>query len=533
MLKALLKKQFLELNTYYFQDRKTGKLRSKGGIIGYIVLFLFIFASIGMAFLGVGDMLASAFLPLGLDWLYFAIMGLISVLLGAFGSVFNTYAGLYHAKDNELLLSMPIPPSVILLVRMSGVYAMSLLYSAIAWVPAVLQYWIKTDPSVSSVIFSVLLTFVLALFVTVLTCVLGFAVAKIAGKLKKKSFFTVLFSLLFMGIYYFVYFRMNTLLTQMAAKADAVAQTVRTRIYLAYQFGQAAAGNGFAMLIFTAITLALFALCMWLMSRSFVRLVTADTGTAKTKYKEKAAKASGTDSALLRKEFKHFVSSPTYMLNCGLGLVLMPIVVIVLLVRRTALFEVLTPLLAELPEIAAILPALAVGILMMLVSTVDITAPSVSLEGKSIWLLQSLPVTPWQVLRAKIRAHIALGILPTAVSAVILGVLIKTNVYTVLLMTALACVYVWFMAVFGLVLNLKKPNLVWTNEVVPVKQGVSVFFSLFGGWAISVVSAGAYYFLRAIPVWTYLCLLIAVLTAAALLLTRWAKRQGAAVFASL
>ena len=29
MLKALLKKQFLELNSYYFQNRKTGKNRGK------------------------------------------------------------------------------------------------------------------------------------------------------------------------------------------------------------------------------------------------------------------------------------------------------------------------------------------------------------------------------------------------------------------------------------------------------------------------------------------------------------------------
>ena len=31
----------------------------------------------------------------GMDWLYFALMGLLSVLLGVFGSVFNTYYCLY------------------------------------------------------------------------------------------------------------------------------------------------------------------------------------------------------------------------------------------------------------------------------------------------------------------------------------------------------------------------------------------------------------------------------------------------------
>ena len=39
MLKALLKKQLLELNTAYFMDRKTGKMRSKKGIIGFTALY--------------------------------------------------------------------------------------------------------------------------------------------------------------------------------------------------------------------------------------------------------------------------------------------------------------------------------------------------------------------------------------------------------------------------------------------------------------------------------------------------------------
>ena len=35
--------------------------------------------------------------------LYFLIMGMIAIALGTFGSVFNTYSGLYLSKDNDLL----------------------------------------------------------------------------------------------------------------------------------------------------------------------------------------------------------------------------------------------------------------------------------------------------------------------------------------------------------------------------------------------------------------------------------------------
>ena len=60
---------------------------------------------IGGMFFGMSFALCAPLAQAGMSWLYFAIMSLMAVFLGAFGSVFNTYAGLYAAKDNDLLLS--------------------------------------------------------------------------------------------------------------------------------------------------------------------------------------------------------------------------------------------------------------------------------------------------------------------------------------------------------------------------------------------------------------------------------------------
>jgi len=96
-----------------------------------------------------------------MDWLYFALMGLIAILLGSFGSVFNTYSGLYLAKDNDLLLSMPIPVGVIMTARLLVVYIMGLLYSGVVIIPAAAVYLIKVSAAVGSVIGS---------FMSVLLC---------------------------------------------------------------------------------------------------------------------------------------------------------------------------------------------------------------------------------------------------------------------------------------------------------------------------------------------------------------------------
>ena len=112
MLKILLRKQFSEIFRNYFYDAKKNKKRSKGAVIAYIALFVLIMAGVlgGMfalfSFAICGEMVAA-----GMDWLFFVVMGMLAILLGTFGSVFNTYSTLYLAKDNDLLLSLPIPVS--------------------------------------------------------------------------------------------------------------------------------------------------------------------------------------------------------------------------------------------------------------------------------------------------------------------------------------------------------------------------------------------------------------------------------------
>ena len=134
----------------------------------------------------------------GMSWFYFALMSLLAVLLGAFGSVFNTYSSLYLAKDNDLLLSLPIPVRTIMAARLLGVYLMGLMYSAIVIIPAVIVYLCVTPYTVSPAEMirrECCLTFhafrYLYLFCPAL---LGWIVAKISLKLKHKSFVTVLAS---------------------------------------------------------------------------------------------------------------------------------------------------------------------------------------------------------------------------------------------------------------------------------------------------------------------------------------------------
>ena len=55
--------------------------------------------------------------------------GIMALALAVFGSVFMTQTQLYDAKDNELLLSMPIRPLHILMSRMAVLLVLTGVFS--------------------------------------------------------------------------------------------------------------------------------------------------------------------------------------------------------------------------------------------------------------------------------------------------------------------------------------------------------------------------------------------------------------------
>ncbi len=533
MWKALLKKQFMELVAFYFPKAKSGKKRSGGGLALVAILMVFVLLSLGASFYTAAEMLSSM-LPMGLGWLYFALMGTLSVLIGVLGGVFSTYAGLYLAKDNDFLLSLPIPPRRILLVRMIAVYAAGLVYSGVAWIPASLRYF-RFDASPAPVIFSLLLTFVNALLVLVLSCLLGWVVAAVSSRLRNKNILSVILALLFLGVYFFATSRMNIFMNTLSRQADSLGRTVREKAWPLWELGQAATGRAVPMLLWCCLVLALFLLTYALLSRSFLSFTTANRGAKKAVYRAGRSKAAGMDAALLRKELKRFTGSPVYMMNCGMGLLILVLLAAATLVKARSVREVMDTLLFSAPPaVPLLLPASGAMVISLVAGLAPITAPSVSLEGKSLWVLQSLPVPAEAVLRAKEKLHLLLVLPPAVLCCLALAIVLRAGLLSCLLMLLIVVLFTGVTGALGLAANLKRPNLTWVSEVVPVKQGLPVVVSMFGGWLLALVCMGLSALLG-IYVNAHLgmaaeALLLALILA---LLRRWLKKKGCAIFEEL
>lgn len=531
MLRILFKKQMLELNQNFFQNKKKGTSRSKVSAIAFIALYIVLMIFLGGIFFALGINLCEPLVKGGLGWLYFIIMGLIAVALGVFGSVFNTFASLYQAKDNDLLLSMPIPVSAVLAVRLSGVYVMGLVFGSIVMVPTILVYAIVVKPGIGVIIAGIVWLLLISVFVLTLSCILGWVVAKINSKLKNKSMITVIVSLTFFGGYYYVYFKANDLLQMLIANSMKVGMKIKGSAYPLYWLGRAGEGDITSIFLLAAMVILSFALVYFVLSRSFLKIVTSNHGGTKTVYREKQVKGKSQTGALLTKEIQHFLSSATYMLNCALGTLFLVVAAIMLLVKGDWITNMLSQIFAANMDVIAVIGCFAIC---LIIAMNDITAPSISLEGKNLWIAQSLPVTSWQILKSKMELHLLFTLIPTLLCSVCLVVVLHTSIVLSVFIFLIPLLFTVLSAQFGLAINLKMPNLNWSNEAVAVKQSIGVLLAMLIGWCYSAVMIAIYLFWGG-QLGARLYLLFSLILTVALIvgLHYWLRAKGTKILESL
>ena len=537
MVKLLVKKELKNLFRTYFVNQKSGKGLSKGKTISFILLFVFLMFMMMGIFFALAMGIGRPIIEMGLGWFYFAIMGMMSMGLGIFGDVFNTYSMLYKAKDNELLLSLPIPPSKILISRMTVVFLMGALYEALVFLPTIVAFWLsggaKSVGSIPLALLSQILLFVfLAIFITTATCLLGWLVALLSNKLKYRNVAVIALSVVFFGAYYFFCMKISDFISALVLHAESYSSNIKSGFYPAYAFGRAGMGSVFHTVVFVAFSAVTFALCVSLISLSFRKITTTASRSAKVKYRGIKGKRNSLYGAVWKMEGRRFISIPTYTLNAGLGIILMPILMVLLIIKKDSLLPMVEYF--STTEFAPLIPMVTATMVASIASVDCGSAPSLSLEGKSIWILQSSPVASKTVLRAKTEFHFILNIIPALLLTVVGGIILKLSLLDLILISIYVTAFTYLISAFGMMMGTVKVNLNWTNPVVPIKQSMAVMITLFGGWVLTLIyPVGGYFLLPYIPPLAWKLFNTALVVVLAALTGLWCYTKGAKAFEKL
>ncbi|WP_131469375.1 hypothetical protein [Ruminiclostridium cellobioparum] len=161
------------------------------------------------------------------------------------------------------------------------------------------------------------------------------------------------------------------------------------------------------------------------------------------------------------------------------------------------------------------------------------TAPSISLEGKNLWIVKSLPLKAMDIFRSKILLNLVITAPILVICSTVLTAVLGFTILEYLLIVAVGCSYCVFIAVAGLIINLHFPKLEWNTQVAAVKQSASVMLALAAGFLSIMLPIGIFAMLNpANPVVFQVLWFIAVAAADAAAFS-YLKGRGAALFKEL
>ncbi len=498
MYKALFRVKLASILSWLSGGTKSGKKPSKGKALLYALLVVYVVGVFGWMFAMMFSMLAEPLYLSGFGWLYFLMAFVMAFAIMTIFSVFTAKSQLFEAKDNDLLLSMPIPPTAILVSRMGLLECLNIGFGLLVAVPAAIMWYEFAPFSVKALIGYVLVLLALSLFSLAVSALFGWLLSLLASKMRRKTLFETVVSLAFLAAYFYFYSKINVIIENVLMSSIGLADAIGGVAALKWLGLAAAEGDVLSVLLSMLLLTVPFVIVCIVLSRTFIKTATSKRGAAKIKYEDKGHRVSSVDTALLKREAARFFSSSTCIVNNGLGAVFIVVGAVLIVVYRDTVGELMT-VFSGYEDMAmcvvAVFGAMMAGLVLP-------TSSSIALEGKSLWLVRSMPIETERILGIKLRFSLIIyapALLLLMCSAVFV---MRPSALLALLATVMSLLLLLVMAQIGLISNIRHPNLNWVTETQAVKNGAAVMISMlldygliaalgFGGYLLAKNGVGA------------------------------------------
>src|SRR5574344_443220 len=480
---SLVKIDFLNLFEFY-KLKNTKDTSEKKKAYGKIALILFVVLYLGgfiyyyarLALKGLMVMnLQNLLLPVGFN--------LVStyILIMTISTVNKT---LFASKDYSILLSLPIKKSTIIASKIIALYLANTIYSFVLMIPIYLAYFKITNGFMFHFNF-IISFFFIPLVPTVIGSLIGTILTALSSRFKYKNLINIIFNIAFvMGIMY-VSYKSNSLTSEALANINKSLINFFNKIYpLSKLYLNLLDGNILSLLLFILISLALFEGFKYLTVLFFDQINSRLNGeTINNKYNQKKNKVRSIRLSLLRKELKKYFSSTLYLLNTSIGMILLTFASIFLVIAGPKSLGNLL----SIPNLSEMLSKSLPMILSLFCALSCTTYPTISLEGKSLWILKSSPIEIKDIFISKILLNLVITLPLLLINSIILAVYFHLSFLHFIILLVMPMVYIFFIADFGLLMNLLMPDFEWTNEIKVIKQSYAALITIFTGMILSIV----------------------------------------------
>ena len=462
----LIKIQFLSVfGINKIANRKKGKSKGLMGIVSLAILFAGIIVAVGYLY---AKMFAEMYIALGQPSKFLPTIFAICSVICLIFSFYSSSGNIYSAKDYELLSAMPIKTHTIVLSKLMFTYIADLLFAILVMVPAVFVHFDMIGSIATlSLLRLFLMTLALPIYPMIFSIVLGIVVSYISSKFRRKA---LVQSLIYFGIFIACY--------ALALIGTNLADTLAPvrNMYFLLPWVESGMSDFLFVGLFVGVGIVLISLAIFVVSITYNKLNTILKSVKRAnKYTLKEAKKNSQFKALAKKEFKFLFSTPIYAMNTLMGSVMMivgSVVLTVITISNNA---------QQMAMMFAIILQPLCAFSLMLSPT---TAVGLSVEGSCFYIMRTTPISTKNLLNAKLFVNFVVAVIPALVGGIVFSLALSLAPWEIVVFTILnAPLYAALGGNIGLIFNLLFPCMKWDNIMKPVKQSLSLVFTIVIGMA--------------------------------------------------
>lgn len=472
----------------------SGKKKNKSNIILPLILSLYIMFAIGSGTGVIFDILSKD----GRAQLLLPILAFSVSLLTIIEGVYKAGPLIFNCKDDDLLLSLPLTRGTIIFIRILKFYVFELLYNSLFLLPIMISYIPFGNVSISYYVTSIIMLLLLPVIPIVLSCLIGMVMSSISSRFKHKNLVQTVITMAVLLVVFYFSFNIKGTESYLVNNIDSLNENISKFYYPAGIYGKLVSNfNIIDLIIFILINLGIFGISIFILSKTYFKINTrlkSVSSSKKSSNKEISYNKNSVTISLIKKELKTFVSIPVFIINSGFGLVLFLALVVLLVFKLDSLSVLLEKSNFEISlSKDIIMNNLSIVILILLIFTsfmTSITNSVISLEGRNINILKSLPVKVKTILMSKVYACLLITTPVLLVGDIVLFIKCKTNIIEALLLVILSILMPLVSHLLGIIINLKHPKLDAENTAEVVKQSTSSFIAVMLGMFILMITIG-------------------------------------------
>lgn len=471
----------LLLHTFTFNKNSKKDFKKTAGVLTSLILIGIIFGIISAFY---NYILYNVFEVSNNLKYYLPMVYILSTVLILITGITKVSSTLFGAKDYELLESMPLKHSSIILSKVFVLYIYELVFSIFILLPAIIISSIY-HYNTTVLIFGILSMFFLPTFPLLIGAILGLPLSVLFKSKYGSIITTILYVIFIIILMFFVYAKSNDV-----AKGQMYSNIVLNinKYYFISDFFTKGLNGSILYISLYILSHILFVMIFLLLTMFSYKKINCNLlgKNFKTNYVSKKLDNSSIGIAIIKKDLKTLFSNNGYLLNSLVGGIVSILMVVIMYISFTQVpiaEEELNEIMKVMVPYMAILICFGIGM-------APLSNSNISIEGGSFWIIKTAPIKPIVVVKYKVLLSILINIPFSIISSVLSSILFKADLISAIFIVLVPLLFIIFISVLGMNIQLSHPKLNYKNIQEVYKNSFSVVILMLLGFLVEIAMVG-------------------------------------------